>query len=60
MKVLVPGTAKKYGKKVFMLLFVPEKNPRQVANHFFYKGESGAVWNNELKPAFGKQSFFLL
>ena len=57
-KVEVVGVQKIAGEKVFVLRFLQGRNPCWVAQPFFAKFDPNATWLDQLKPAFGADSFF--
>ena len=57
-KVQVDGTPTINGKKVIQLRFLQGRNPDWVQRPFFAEYDGEAVWLDDLKPAFGEESFF--
>jgi len=57
-KVHIVGTATIHNEKVFVLEFLQGRNPDWVLKPFFAKYDENAIWLNDLKPAFGENSFF--
>ncbi len=57
-KVVVEGIATIKGEKVFVLNFLQARNPDWVKRPFFAKYDETSNWLNQLKPAFGEESFF--
>lgn len=57
-KVQILGVNEINGEKVFTLRFIQGRNPDWVHKPFFAKFDENAVWLDELKPAFGEESFF--
>ncbi len=57
-KVEILGVQQIEGKKVFVLRFLQGRNPDWVGRPFFAKYDPKATWLNELRPAFGADSFF--
>lgn len=57
-KVIFDGFAEIYGERVFVLSFIQGRDPDWCKRPFFAKYDSKATWLNELRPAFGKKSFF--
>ncbi len=46
------------GKKVIVLRFLQGRNPDWVREPFFARYDEGAMWLDELRPAFGTRFFF--
>lgn len=57
-KVQIDGTPTINGKKVIQLRFLQGRNPDWVQKPFFAEYDEGAIWLDDLKPAFGEESFF--
>jgi len=57
-KVLVQGTARIRGEKVFVLGFLQGRNPEWVGRPFFARYDERATWLDELVPALGEPEFF--
>ena len=57
-KVHVLGISEVLGEKVFVLQFIQARNPDWVSRPFFAKYDPGAIWLDDLYPAFGKPKFF--
>jgi len=57
-KVRVVGITEINNEKVFVLEFIQGRNSNWVARPFFAKYDNEAMWLSDLKPAFGKKSFF--
>ncbi|MCY4326481.1 MAG: hypothetical protein OXC53_02660 [Rhodobacteraceae bacterium] len=57
-KVEILGVQQIAGKKVFVLRFLQGRDPDWVGRPFFAKYDPQATWLNELRPAFGADSFF--
>ena len=57
-KVQIDGTPTINGKKVIQLRFLQGRNPDWVQRPFFAEYDEEAVWLDDLKPAFGEESFF--
>ncbi|MFA3784214.1 KamA family radical SAM protein [Melioribacteraceae bacterium 4301-Me] len=57
-KIQVLGIEEVDNEKVFVLRFLQGRNPDWVAKPFFAKYDKNAIWLDELKPAFGKETFF--
>jgi KamA family protein len=57
-KVEVIGPAEINGEKVLTLRFLQGRNPDWVGKPFFAQYDEGAIWLNDLKPAFGQEEFF--
>ncbi len=57
-KVQVLGVEEVRGEKVFVLRMIQGRNPDWVHKPFFAKYDPDAIWLNDLKPAFGRTSFF--
>ena len=57
-KVQIDGTPTINGKKVIQLRFLQGRNPDWVQKPFFAEYDETAVWLDDLKPAFGEESFF--
>ena len=57
-KVEVQGITEIKGEKVFVLRFIQARNPDWVQRPFFARFDEQATWLDQLKPAFGEDSFF--
>jgi KamA family protein len=57
-KVHVVGTTEIHGEKVFVLQFLQARDPDWVGRPFFARYDPEATWLDDLKPAFGEESFF--
>lgn len=57
-KVQIDGTPTINGKKVIQLRFLQGRNPDWVQRPFFAEYDDEAIWLDDLKPAFGEESFF--
>ncbi len=57
-KVRVVGVTRVQKEKVFVLEFIQGRNPQWVGVPFFAKYNPGAMWMDDLEPAFGDESFF--
>lgn len=57
-KIQLSGVARVYGEKVLCLNFLQGRNPSWVHRPFFAEYDEDAVWIDQLKPAFGRDSFF--
>lgn len=57
-KIQVLGVAEVKGEKVFVLRFIQGRNPKWVDVPFFAQYDPHATWFNQLKPAFGEETFF--
>ena len=57
-KIHVLGVTEVAGEKVFALLFLEGRDPDWCNRPFFAKYDEEAVWIDDLKPAFGEESFF--
>jgi hypothetical protein len=57
-KVQVLGVNKINGEKVFSLRMLQGRNPDWVLRPFFAQYDEDAIWLDELKPAFGAETFF--
>lgn len=57
-KVLIDGTPTIQGQKVIQLRFLQGRNPDWVQRPFFAEYDEGAIWLDDLRPAFGEESFF--
>ena len=57
-KIQVLGISEVMNQQVFVLQFLQGRNPDWVSRPFFAAYDPHAVWINNLKPAFGKKSFF--
>ena len=57
-KIQVSGVTEVNGEKVLALIFLQGRNPDWVKRPFFAEYDENAIWIDELKPAFGEESFF--
>jgi hypothetical protein len=57
-KVVVDGPAEIQGKRVFVLRFLQARDPAWTGRPFFAEADDGAVWFDQLKPAFETEFFF--
>jgi hypothetical protein len=57
-KVLVLGTQKVHGEKVFVLTFLRGRDRDWVGRPFFARYDERATWLDDLQPAFGERRFF--
>jgi KamA family protein len=57
-KVEVQGVSEVQGERVLVLRFLQGRNPDWVNRPFFARYDDEASWLDELKPAFGRSSFF--
>ena len=57
-KVEIQGVTEIHGEKVFVLRFIQGRNPDWVQRPFFAQYDETATWLDQLKPAFGEESFF--
>ena len=57
-KARVVGVEEVAGEKVFVLEFLQARDPSWVGRPFFAKFDAEVTWLNQLKPAFGQESFF--
>ncbi len=57
-KVLVQGTARIRGEKVFVLSFLQGRDPGWVGRPFFARWDERATWLDDLVPALGEPEFF--
>ena len=57
-KVQVLGVQEVHGERVFVLNFLQGRNPDWVGIPFFAAYDPDAIWLDDLKPAFGANSFF--
>jgi len=57
-KIQVSGVTKVNNEKVIALIFIQGRNPDWVKRPFFAEYDEDAIWIDELKPAFGEESFF--
>jgi hypothetical protein len=55
---VVRGTCDIYGERVFALEIVQGRDPDWVGRPFFARYDPGAMWLDELQPAFGEREFF--
>ena len=57
-KVQILGVSEIQDKKYFVLRMLQGRNPDWVARPFFAEFNKSAIWLDDLKPAFGENSFF--
>lgn len=57
-KIQVSGVTEINNEKVIALIFLQGRNPDWVKRPFFAEYDEEAIWIDELKPAFGEESFF--
>ena len=57
-KVEIQGVSEIQGEKVFVLRFIQGRNPDLVQRPFFARFDETAAWLDQLRPAFGEESFF--
>ena len=57
-KVQVLGVTHVNGEKVLSLRFLQGRDPDWVGRPFFAEYDEDAIWLDDLKPAFGEDSFF--
>lgn len=57
-KVQIDGTPIINGQRVMQLRFLQGRNPDWVQRPFFARYDEEAIWLDDLKPAFGEESFF--
>ncbi len=57
-KVVVDGITRISGEDVFALKFMQARKPDWMGRPFYAKFDSGATWLDQLKPAFGEETFF--
>jgi KamA family protein len=57
-KVEIQGVTRIAGEKVFSLRFIQARKTSWVQRPFFARYDEHATWLDQLKPAFGEQSFF--
>jgi len=57
-KIQILGVAELEKEKVLTLRFIQARIPEWVDKPFFAAYNVNAFWNNDLKPAFGKEKFF--
>ncbi|MBK8491728.1 MAG: lysine 2,3-aminomutase [Saprospirales bacterium] len=57
-KIQILGISEIMGEKVFVLSFLQGRNPDWVGRPFHAEYNPGAIWLNDLRPAFGKEKFF--
>jgi len=57
-KILVDGVADVGGERVFVLKFLQARNPEWVGRPFFARYDERALWLEDLRPAFGRDTFF--
>lgn len=57
-KVQILGVTEVDGKEVLALQMLQGRDPDWVARPFFAKYDEDAIWLDELRPAFGQESFF--
>ena len=57
-KVQIDGVSEVNGKKVMVLRMLQGRNPEWVNKPFFAEYDDGAIWLDDLKPAFEPKFFF--
>lgn len=57
-KVQVMGVSELEGERVFTLQFIQAREPDRVLRPFFARHDPDAYWFDDLRPAFGQESFF--
>jgi L-lysine 2,3-aminomutase len=57
-KIQILGVSQVKGKRVIVLRFIQGRNPDWVHRPFFAEYDAEAIWPDELRPAFGHESFF--
>jgi L-lysine 2,3-aminomutase len=57
-KVVIEGTASVAGKQVFVLSLLQARDPELCRRPFFASFDPDATWFEQLKPAFGDDTFF--
>lgn len=57
-KIQILGINEIKGEKVYALRFIQGRNSNWVGKPFFAQYDPTAIWIDELKPAFGEESFF--
>ncbi|ABA88003.1 radical SAM domain iron-sulfur cluster-binding oxidoreductase [Syntrophotalea carbinolica DSM 2380] len=57
-KVEIQGVAEVGQEKVFVLRFIQARNPDWAQRPFFARYDPAAIWLDQLRPAFGRESFF--
>ncbi len=57
-KVQVLGVVEVGGQKVISMRMLQGRNPEWVLRPFFAEFDPGALWLDDLKPAFGEEKFF--
>ena len=57
-KVLVDGLPTLNGRRVISLRFIQGRNPEWVHKPFYAEYDEGAIWLDDLRPAFGGGFFF--
>ncbi len=57
-KIEIQGVAEVAGERVFVLRFLQGRNPDWVDRPFFARYDPEAAWLDDLRPAFGEQTFF--
>jgi L-lysine 2,3-aminomutase len=57
-KVQVLGEARVAGERVFVLNLLQARDPAWTGRPFFARFDPGAVWLDDLRPAFGERRFF--
>lgn len=58
-KIQILGVNEIAGEKVYVLRAMQNRNPDNVHRPFFAKYDPEAIWWDDLKPAFGEESFFV-
>ena len=57
-KVQIDGVSEVNGKKIMILRMLQGRNPEWVNKPFFAEYDDGAIWLDDLKPAFEPKFFF--
>jgi L-lysine 2,3-aminomutase len=57
-KILIDGVASVDGQRVFVCSFIRGRNPDWIRRPFFAQFDETACWLDDLRPAFGEDSFF--
>jgi hypothetical protein len=57
-KIGVMGIETVQGQRVFVLKFWQARNPEWTKRVFFAQFDPKAIWMDDLRPAFGDQTFF--
>jgi len=57
-KILIDGVASVEGQRVFVCSFIRGRNPDWIRRPFFAQFDETACWLDDLRPAFGEDSFF--